>query len=124
MHQQGALAYQRTAQQTMPPRSLEAELLSRAATRLQRIRDDWDANRGDLGAALMFNRKLWTVFLTAVTAEDCPHDLQLRQNVANLGIFIMNETREMLAEPVPNKLDSIIRINRNLAAGLRGSAAD
>lgn len=119
MQQQGALAYQDVAQRTMAPRDLEADLLSRAAGRFQRIKDNWDENGHDLYSALMFNRKLWTVFITSVTDETCPHEDSLRQNVANLGIFVMNQTRELLEEPVLSKLDTLININRQLAAGLR-----
>ena len=123
MQQQGALAYQQVAQQTVAPRDLEADLLSRAAGRFQRIRDNWEDNGNDLHDALMFNRKLWTVFITSVTDEQCPHEDSLRQNVANLGIFVMNQTREILQEPAREKLDTLININRQLAAGLRAAQA-
>jgi flagellar biosynthesis activator protein FlaF len=119
MQQQGALAYQQVAQQTVAPRDLEADLLSRAAGRFQRIKNDWDQHGHDLYPALMFNRKLWTIFLTSVTDENCPHEDSLRQNIANLGIFVMNETRELLENPILQKLDTLININRQLAAGLR-----
>jgi flagellar protein FlaF len=44
----------------------------------------------------------------------------VRENIANLGMFIMNQTREILIEPQPQKLDVLVRLNRNVAAGLRG----
>jgi flagellar protein FlaF len=47
----------------------------------------------------------------------------LRQNVANLGIFVFKQTLAILADPKPEKLDSLIRINRELAAGLIERAA-
>ncbi len=59
-----AKAYGAVAQQTASPRDLEAQLLLRAASRLQTIHDDWEGQRGALDHALLFNRKLWTVFLT------------------------------------------------------------
>lgn len=119
MQQQGALAYQQVAQRTVAPRDLEADLLSRAAGRLQRIRDSRETNVGELNEALLFNRRIWTVFMTSVTDENCPHDDIIRQNIANLGIFIMNQTRSMMAEPALEKLDALININRQIAAGLR-----
>ena len=58
MQNSAALAYQQVGRQTINPRLLEANLLSRAAGQLQRVRDDWDNERHELSAALMFNRKL------------------------------------------------------------------
>lgn len=122
MPNSAALAYQQVGKQTVSPRVLEANLLSRAAAQLQRIRDDWDANRGDLFEALLFNRKLWNVFLTSVTSEDSKLPREVRENIANLGIFVMKQTLATQGSPEPRKLDALININRELAAGLRASA--
>jgi len=121
MQHHGALAYQQTAKTVESPREREAALLSKAAMSFQRIRDDWDNAGGELAQALTFNRKLWTVFLTSVTRDDNPLPVQARQNIANLGLFVMTQTRELMVEPVPQKLDALININRQLAAGLRGN---
>jgi flagellar protein FlaF len=122
MQNKAALAYQQVGKQTVSARDLEANLLSRAATQLQRIRNDWDNNRHELRAALLFNRKLWGVFLTSVTSDESRLPKALRENVANLGIFVMNQTVSMTNEPEARKLDALININRELAAGLRASA--
>jgi flagellar protein FlaF len=47
---------------------------------------------------------------------------ELRQNVANLGLFVMNQTMNILADPKPGRLGALININRELAAGLRSVA--
>ena len=47
---------------------------------------------------------------------------EVRQNIANLGIFIMKHSLALQASPVPQKLDVLININRQLAAGLRAVA--
>jgi flagellar protein FlaF len=122
MQNNAALAYRQVGAQTLSPRLLEANLLSRAAGQMQRIRDDWETNRMELISALMFNRKLWTVFLGSVTGEGSELPNALRENIANLGIFVMKRTLEVLAEPAPNKLTVLININRELAAGLRERA--
>jgi len=75
-----------------------------------------------LPVALKFNRKLWTVFLTSVVEEESQLPLPLRQNIANLGVFVLSQTAELQAAPAPEKLDILVKINRELAAGLRGSA--
>lgn len=122
MQQQAAAAYQQTAKKTGSPRELEASLLSKSAAQLQRIRDDWDNRSKELDGALTYNRKLWTVFLTSVTRDENPLPLAIKQNVANLGIFVMNQTITVLANPAPQKLDVLININKELAAGLRTQA--
>lgn len=123
MQQQGALAYQQVGKQTVNPRELEANLLSKSATNLQLVKDNWDngATQSDLGAALRFNRRLWTVFMTSVTGPDSQLPQDVRENVANLGIFIAKHMMQLQLEPAAHKLDVLININRQLAAGLRAN---
>ena len=121
MHQQGARAYNQTAKVVESSRERESALLMKAAAGLQKIKDEWPNSFDDLTPALTFNRKLWTIFMSAATKDDNPLPQDVRQNIANLGIFILNQTREMLLEPQPHKLDILVRLNRQLAAGLRGA---
>jgi flagellar protein FlaF len=110
------------AKQTASARVLEADLLLQAASRLQAIHDAWDRKKSDLDEALLYNRKLWSIFLTSVTSPDHPLPPGVRQNVANLGLFVMNQTITLLSNPRPEQLGSLININRELAAGLRDAA--
>jgi flagellar protein FlaF len=114
-----ASRYSTVAKQIASPRELEADLLLKAASRLQAIRDGWDATKNTLDEALLYNRKLWSIFLTSATDGDNPLPTEIRQNVANLGLFVMNQTVTVLADPKPEKLSTLININRELAAGLR-----
>lgn len=120
---QAANAYQRTAKIAASPRDIEANLLSKSAANLQRIRDDWDVKRSELDNALTYNRKLWTVLLTTVTREENPLPIPVKQNIANLGLFVMNQTITIFSDPLPHKLDVLININRELSQGLRAQAA-
>jgi flagellar biosynthesis activator protein FlaF len=115
-----AKAYGAVAKQIASPRELEASLLLKAAARFQTISDDWESRRGDLQDALLYNRKLWSIFLTSVTQSENPLPAEVRQNVANLGLFVMNQTMAVLREPRREKLGCLININRELAAGLKG----
>jgi flagellar protein FlaF len=115
-----AQAYAMVASQLADPRALEADLLLKAATRLQAVHDGWESMRSELDAALIYNRKLWAIFLTSVTNTEHPLPVEIRQNVANLGLFVMNQTVSMLAEPKRAKVAALISINRELAAGLLG----
>ena len=115
-----ANAYSKVAQATQSPRELEAHILLKAATRFQAIKDDWDNRRGELDEALTYNRKIWTVLVSSVTRPDNPLPKPIRQNVANLGLFIFNHTLSLMSNPAPERLGILININRELAAGLRG----
>jgi flagellar protein FlaF len=123
MQQQAVQAYQQASRATVAPRDLEANLLSASAAHLQRIREDWDLLASELPAALKFNRKIWTVFLTSALEEESQLPQELRQNIVSLGIFVLCQTAELQVEAYPEKLDIMVKINRDLAAGLRGSAA-
>jgi len=120
MQQAAAQAYGAVAKQIANPRDLESSLLLKAASKLQAVYDNWDAEQGNLYDALLYNRKLWTVFMGAVTSSDSPLPVEVRQNVANLGIFIMNQTLSLTQSPQRERLPSLININREIAAGLRG----
>jgi flagellar biosynthesis activator protein FlaF len=115
-----AQAYARTAQQTLQGRALEAHVLLKSAARLQAIKDNWPVADKELQDALLANRKIWTVFVTGMTQEDCPLPNLVRSNIVNLGMFVFNRTLEMTGNARPEQLGALIEINRNLAAGLRG----
>ena len=115
-----ARTYRAVAKQVASPRELEANLLLKAASQMQAARDAWDSERRGLDDALLYNRKLWTILLTSVTDKDNPLPAEIRQNVANLGLFVFKQTIALIAEPRPEKLGVLISINRELAAGLLG----
>jgi flagellar biosynthesis activator protein FlaF len=117
-----AQIYGKVAKETASPRELEANLLLKAAARFQAIRDAGYGTDREFDDALMFNRKLWSIFLTSVTKNDHPLPAPIRQNIANLGLFVMNRTVTLSAERSPDGLASLISINRELAAGLLGRA--
>jgi flagellar protein FlaF len=121
--QQAANAYAKVAQTALSGRELEAAILMKAATRLQRIRDDWEGQRADLDEALKYNRKLWTVLVSSATSPDSLLPQQIKQNIGNLALFIFNQTMAMMSEPKPEKLAVLVSINREIAAGLRAKAS-
>jgi flagellar protein FlaF len=120
--QHAAQIYGKVAKQTVNQRELEADLLLQAASRLQVICDGWDSKKSELDAALLANRKLWSVFLASATSNDNPLPAPVRQNVANIGLFVFKQTLELMIDPQPEQINSLININRELAAGLRGEA--
>ncbi|HCX68828.1 flagellar biosynthesis regulator FlaF [Parvibaculum sp.] len=103
------------------PREFEATILTRAAGQLQRIRDNWEAETASaLYDALTYNRRIWTVFAASAAEKEHPLPREIKQNIANLAIFIFKRTNEIEAtrEPEPKLLDTLIMINREIAAGL------
>ncbi len=121
--QQAANAYARVAQATQSPRELEATILIKAATRLQAIREDWNGRRAELDEALTFNRKLWTILVASVTDADNPLPQAIKNNIANLAMFVFERTITVMLEPAPEKLTALVNINREIAAGLRAKPA-
>ncbi|WP_038358674.1 flagellar biosynthesis regulator FlaF [Bosea sp. UNC402CLCol] len=110
----------KTAQSVVSPRELEASLLIKAATRLQAVADDWQAREQDLDEALTYNRRLWTLLVSAVIAEDNPLPVGIKTNILGLANFIFNQTFKIAADPQPQGLGILVNINRDIAAGLRG----
>jgi flagellar biosynthesis activator protein FlaF len=117
-----AQAYGAVAKQTANPREREADLLLDAAAKLQMICDGWDSRHVELDAALLYNRKLWSILVTSATNPENPLPANVRQNVANIGLFVFKQTLATLAERKPENLGALININRQLAAGLLGRA--
>ncbi|WJR76229.1 flagellar biosynthesis regulator FlaF [Bradyrhizobium sp. NP1] len=115
-----AQAYARTSQTTANPREIEAQALLKAARQLQEVQANWTGPDRRMYNALLFNRRLWSIFMSAVEENNNPQPLEVRQNIANIGIFVLKRTIEMQMDPDPAKLKSLIDINCNIAAGLSG----
>src|SRR5437660_3411198 len=103
-----AQAYARTAQTSMPAREIEAQALLKAAKQLQEVQSNWAGPDNRMHAALLFNRRLWSIFLSAAESDDNPQPMEIRQNIANIGVFVMTQTVDMHMNPEPAKLKSLI----------------
>ena len=90
-----AKAYARVAQTTAAPREIEAQALLKAANKLQDLLNNKDETGERTKEALLFNRKLWSIFMSDALRDE---------------------------NPQPEHYKSLIEINRNLAAGLSGRA--
>jgi flagellar protein FlaF len=118
-----AKAYARTAQVSSSPRDIEAQTLLMAARKLVEVQQDLKGP-GDkrMNAALLFNRQLWTIFMSAAESNDNPQPIEVRQNIVNIAAFVLQRTVELQTNPTPEKIQSLIDINSNIAAGLAGRA--
>ena len=118
--QQVTEAYNQTAKTTANPRNLEASLLTKSALQLKEVRDNWDERQKELDEYLTYNQKLWTVFASSVADDENPLPQAIKNNIASLGVFILQHTVNVQAKPAPEKLNTLITINQEIAAGLRG----
>ena len=122
MSSAAAQAYARVANTTASPRDIEAQALLMAANKLQAVMTNADATFEQTSEALMFNRKLWSIFLSEAQRDENPQPLDVRQSIANIGIFVLSHTAALQISPQRNHFKPLIEINRNIAAGLGGRA--
>src|SRR5258705_13689249 len=122
MSSAAAHAYARDANTTSSPRNIEAQDLLKAANKLQAIVSNENATTEQISEALTFNRKLWSIFLGDVLRDENQQPLEVRRNIASIGIFVLSQTMALQISPQVEHIKPLIEINRNLAAGLSGRA--
>lgn len=126
MLQRALKSYQAVEKESISGRETEARVLTKGALKLVDCQKNWDSpNRNtQLDEALKYNQKIWSVFQTEVSKEENPLPIQIKRNILSLSRFIDQRIFDTMAFPEPQKLDIIIKINNNIAAGLRGSPSD
>lgn len=103
------------------PRETEAWALTEAARRMAVAAR---GNAEDMRTALRLNWKLWTIFQADLTGQVEAGDVtETTVNMLSLCQFVDFHTVAALTEPTPEKLETLININRNIAGGLRDSLA-
>ena len=124
MHSSQVEVYNRAQISALSDREAEATVLIKAAAMMKHVQSHWSAPErdGSLEKALRYNQRLWTFFQVALLDEKNPLPQQIRENVLRLSAFIDRRIFETLAYPTPEKLDILININTNIAAGLKGDA--
>lgn len=103
-------------------RAMEGRVLLKAAAKLEALAKRLDAGEkppvAETGEILEYNQKLWQLFVEDARNEDHPLPQEIKNNIASLALFIFKRTMEALIEPKAEKLQAMIEINRNIAAGL------
>lgn len=119
----GAQAYTKTAYTVSNPRDLEAQLLLKAASGLQSAIDGKTTSSKQVLDALNYNLRCWKIFTTAASDPTNPQADDVKQYVLNLGVFVMSHSLKQIskAEVDAEDLKILVKINSELAAGLRGS---
>ncbi len=128
MFRNARMAYESGARSTGSSRELEAGALFKAARQFEACLQDWSATDrpARLDEALRYNQRLWTVFQGELAQPSNPLPVELKVNLLRLSAFIDKRTFEIMADPSPDKLQALIDINRNIAAGLseRGGSSE
>ena len=125
MSHNAARSYHSVDKQTMSGRDTEARGLTQGALKLIDCQKNWNApdHKSRLESALKYNQRIWSIFQVEMTKADNLLPRDIRHNILLLSRFIDKRIFDSLAFPDPGKLNAIIRINQNTAAGLRGSAS-
>ncbi len=113
--------YKQNELQALPQNQLEARTLIKAASMLDRVKNNWhELHKTDLVPALENNRRLWTILSSELAEDDHPMELGLRQNLINLAYFIFKHTIKVMAdkEPKAKDIQIFITINMEVAKGL------
>ena len=112
-----AKAYDQSQPRGGNPRETEGRALLEIARRLADAQKSPEDREG-IRVVARLNWRLWTIFQAELTAPDCDLPTEIRGNMINLCNFVDRRTVDILARPMPDKLDALININRQIAAGL------
>lgn len=127
MNQDSYSQYQQSSYDQVPepgnPTYTEAWALVEAARRMALPLEYGDIeegeNRDKLRDALRLNWRLWTIFQTELSLEDeGPVPTDIRESMLSLCNFVDKHTVDTINEPTPEKVATLIEINRNIANGL------
>jgi len=121
-------AYAATARTGLTGRALEAAVLTRCATELQRAAQATDGPdaRFALIQALERNRQAWRIFAAQARDADSPLPAGIRRNLLVTATFVFARTAEICDTTDGSSVAPLVRplvdCNRLLAAGLEGRA--
>ena len=118
-------AYETVNKTTMSGREIEAAVLTKAAVKLRECQQNWNGRDREqkLNDALKYNQLIWSIFQGELKKDDNPLNKQLRADLLRLSAFVDRQIFETMGDPSPDKLNVVIDINNNIAAGLRQNPA-
>jgi flagellar protein FlaF len=124
MHAAQMQAYRNVHKSTMSGRDVEAAALTNAAMKLQECQAQWEqgGHSQRLSDSLRVNQQIWTILQSELAQEDNPLPLNIRKDLLTLSVYVDKRIIDVMAYPAPEKLDTIITINLNIAAGLKGNS--
>ena len=116
-------AYKSVERTTATGREAEARVLTQAASKLRVCQKRWNEKdrKHLLDDALKYNQRIWTIFQAELGKKENPLPNHIKRDLLQLSTFIDKRIFEIMAFPKPDKLEILIQINENIAAGLRES---
>ena len=99
------------------PRQTEAWALIESARRLS-VAQGNPQDKPSILAAARLNWRLWTLLQSSLVLPETKLPENLRLNLLSLANFVDRQTVGILSDPDPEKLEVLIRVNRELASGL------
>jgi flagellar protein FlaF len=123
MQQTSVNAYTTMQKEHLSGRELEASVLTRAGLMLKAVQENWQGpdREQKLMEAVKFNQKVWSFFQAELSDPENPLPKNLREDILNLSLFIDKRLFEVMANPDKDKLQIVIDIDFNIAAGLRST---
>ena len=102
------------------PRATEAWALTEAARRM--VHASARGEIKEMREALRLNWRLWTIFQADLTvALEANPENEITINMLTLCQFVDRHTVDTLAAPTKEKLEVLVSLNRQIAAGLKES---
>ena len=126
MNQDTYNQYKKSSYEQIPepgnPTYTEAWALVEAARRMALPLEYGDfndeQNKARVRDSLRLNWRLWTIFQTELSLEDGTVPTEIRESMLNLCNFVDKHTVDTINVPTPEKISTLIEINRNIANGL------
>ena len=126
MNQDNHNQYKQSSYEQIPepgnPTYTEAWALVEAARRMALPLEYADLNDGEnqvrVRDSLRLNWRLWTIFQTELSLEEGSVPTEIRESMLNLCNFVDKHTVDTINAPTPEKISTLIEINRNIANGL------
>ena len=116
-YETAARTYEQSRLKGGNPRETEGRALLEAARRMSVAQAD-PADKKAIGDAARLNWRLWTILQAEICAPENALPADMRTNMLNLCNFVDKHMVDVLASPSPDKLNVLIDINRQIAAGL------
>lgn len=114
-------AYTGNQKEGASQRAIEAQALLNCAAKLRAAQDP-EVDYATYADVIRINQRLWTIFQVSLCEQDNPLPRDLKLTLLSLSRFIDKMSMRALAEHNPALLNSLIDINRNIAAGLSTAA--
>jgi flagellar protein FlaF len=115
----GYAKQQTLALETASPQETLAWGLTTTARKLSQVKVGISTREAIL-EAVRLNWRLWTIVQAEQSDPECTTPREIREGLLNLSNFVDKRSLEILATPDQEKIDILISINRNIAAGLLG----